>query len=400
MKKKHKLLIRYGEISLKGKNQDKFIDSLVFNIKEKLKDFSEIEIKKIHGRIFIDFLPEDKTEVYNSLTKTFGIVSFSEVYETELNIDYISKSVIKEMINAVSEGCKTFKIESRRSNKGFHMKSPEISAYVGAQVLKNIDGLKVDVHNPDIRIDVEIRNKAYIFSKVIKSQGGMPYGSSGKGLVLLSGGIDSPVAAYMMAKRGLFLEAVHYHSYPFTGEKAREKVISLAEKLCEYIPGIKLHLVNISNIQQEIKNNCPSEEMTVHSRRFMMRIASKISRNRNIQALVTGESLAQVASQTIEGMTVIEDAADLPIFKPLIAFDKVDTIKISKDIDCFKTSILPYEDCCTVFLPPRVVTRPQLDKIKKSEEKLDINKLVDTAIDNMETLDIKKKTLSEISKLL
>ncbi len=402
MDKSTKILVRYGEISLKKKNQSRFVDALHTQIRNALSEFDSINIKKFHGRFFIDCLEKDKKEVFNRLSKVFGLISFSEVLESDLDMQEISKNAIKVMEKIVEDkGALTFKVESRRSNKGFPLKSPEISAKVGGDLLKHFnniksDTLKVDVHNPDLILEVEVRNKAYVFTSHIQALGGMPYGTSGKGLVLLSGGIDSPVALYMMAKRGLYVEAVHFHSHPYTSERAKEKVITLAEKLCEYTGELKIHFINIAKIQEAINENCPSEEMTVLSRRFMMRIASEIAEKNNLSCLVTGESLAQVASQTLEGMVVIENACKLPIFKPLIAFDKRDTVKISEQIDTFKTSILPYEDCCTVFLPDRVVTRPRLDKIKQSEKNLDIYSLLQIALQSQEIMKISRKKISDI----
>ncbi len=401
-----KILIRYGEISLKKKNQSRFVDALHTQIAKALDEFDNIKIQKFHGRFFVDCKKEDKEQVFNRLSKVFGLISFSEVKESENDMTEIAQSAIKVMQEIVNKkGCLTFKVESRRSNKGFPLKSPQISAQIGGDLLKYFNNIKADtltvnVHNPDIILEVEVRNKTYVFSSHIQALGGMPYGTSGKGLVLLSGGIDSPVSLYMMAKRGLYVEALHFHSHPYTSQRAKDKVIMLAEKLCEYTGEIKMHFINIAKVQEAINQHCPSEEMTVLSRRFMMRIASKIANMNGLSCLVTGESLAQVASQTMEGMTVIEDAASLPIFKPLIAFDKRDTVKISEEIDTFETSILPFEDCCTVFLPDRVVTRPRLDKIKDSESKIDVDKLVNIALDSHEILVVKRKKLQDIEDLI
>ncbi len=401
-----KILIRYGEISLKKKNQSRFVDALHTQIAKALDEFDNIKIQKFHGRFFVDCKKEDKAKVFNRLSKVFGLISFSEVKESENDMAEIAKSAIKVMQEIIDEkGSVTFKVESRRSNKGFPLKSPQISAQIGGDLLKHFnnikpDTLKVDVHKPEITLEVEVRNKSYVFSSHIQALGGMPYGTSGKGLVLLSGGIDSPVSLYMMAKRGLYVEALHFHSHPYTSQRAKDKVIKLAEKLCEYTGEIKMHFINIAKVQEAINQNCPSEEMTVLSRRFMMRIASKIADINGLSCLVTGESLAQVASQTMEGMTVIEDAANLPIFKPLIAFDKRDTVKISEEIDTFETSILPFEDCCTVFLPDRVVTRPRLEKIKESETKIDVEDLVNIAMQSHETLIVKRKNSLELEELI
>lgn len=395
-----KLLIRYGEISLKGRNRERFIDALVFRIKERMEGFHSIAVTKRHGRIFLDYEDEDEARLYDRLAKTFGVVSFSPVDETELDLEAASIRAIKQMREAVLEGKRTFKIESRRSNKGFYLTSPELSREVGARVLKAVEGIQVDVHRPDVIINVEVRHKIYVFSKVFSAEGGMPYGTSGKGLVLLSGGIDSPVAAYMMARRGLYIEALHFHSYPYTSERAFDKVRMLAEKLANYTVSLQLHSINLAKIQEEIRAKCPSEEMTILSRRFMMRLASRVADMRDLGCLVTGESLAQVASQTLESMRVIEEASELLIFKPLVAFDKSDTTKISQEIDCFETSILPFEDCCTVFLPESVVTRPKLDKILKSEKALDIEGLVEAALATLESKEIRVLSAEDLAELI
>lgn len=397
-----KLLVRYGEISLKKKNQARFVDALYTQIAKALSEFQDVKIHKFHGRFFVDCRARDKEEVFKRLSKVFGLISFSEVIESDLDMEQIAKAAITVMDSILEHRESfTFKVESRRSNKGFALNSPQISAKIGGDLLKYFNSqkpgtLKVDVHNPEIILEVEVRNRAYVFSSHIEAQGGMPYGTSGRGLVLLSGGIDSPVALYMMAKRGLYVEALHFHSHPYTGQRAREKVITLAEKLCDYTGELKMHFINIAKIQEAINKHCPSEEMTVLSRRFMMRIASIIAERNRLSCLVTGESLAQVASQTLEGMIVIEDAAKLPIFKPLIAFDKRDTVKLSQQIDCFNTSILPFEDCCTVFLPDRVVTRPRLDKIKESEGLLDVEALLTLALDSYETMTVQRKSMPDI----
>lgn len=395
-----KLLIRYGEISLKGKNKERFIDVLVFRIKERMEGFKSVSVSKKHGRIFLDYEDENEERLFGRLAKTFGVVSFSPVDEVELDLEAAALKAIEQMEAALREGKRTFKIESRRSNKGFYLTSPELSREVGARVLEGIKDIRVDVHQPDIIINIEVRHRIYVFSKVYQAEAGMPYGSSGRGLVLLSGGIDSPVAAYMMARRGLYIEALHFHSYPYTSERALDKVSQLAEKLANYTVHLRLHSVNLAKIQEEIRAKCPSDEMTILSRRFMMRIASRLAKMRELGCLVTGESLAQVASQTLESMGVIEEASGLIIFKPLIAFDKSETTKISKSIDCYATSILPFEDCCTVFLPDSVVTRPKLDKILRSESALDVEALVEGALSTLESSDIRVLSAEDLAELI
>ncbi|PID82781.1 MAG: tRNA 4-thiouridine(8) synthase ThiI [Clostridiales bacterium] len=385
-----KILIRYGEISLKGKNREKFINKLISNITKKLSSIDNTFVKFVHGRIFVDYMEKDEEPVYNIIKSVFGIVSFSEVIETELDLEKIQFEACNLMKKLTADSKDvTFKVESRRSNKGFKYKSPEISKIVGGYVLKNVENLKVDVKTPDIVLEVEVRNRAYVFAGANKCLGGMPYGTCGNGLLLLSGGIDSPVSAYMMAKRGMKLEAVHFYSYPYTSDRAKEKVLDLAKILCNYIDDIDINLVNLAKIQEEIHEKCPDRFMTILSRRFMVKIANKIAKENGLNALVTGESLGQVASQTIEGISVTTDASNIPILRPLIAFDKIDIIKISKEIGCFETSILPFEDCCTVFLPEKVATRPKINDVIDAESLLDVDILVESAYKNREIIKIK-----------
>ncbi len=397
-----KILIRYGEISIKGKNRDRFINRLHSRIRLKLEDVKSAEIRKVHGRIFVDYDEVDEELVFERVKTVFGIVSFSEVVETELDIKEICNAAVEKMQKVVKErGHLTFKVESRRSNKSFPLKSPEVSSTVGAAVLKNVEGVKVDVKNPDIILEVEIRNWAYVFVGAHKCLGGIPYGSSGTGLLMLSGGIDSPVSAFMMAKRGMKLEAVHFYSYPYTSERARDKVVKLAEDLCKYIGELKIHMVNIAKVQEEIHEKAPDRFMTILSRRFMVRIANKIAEDNSIQALITGESLGQVASQTIEGIVVTTDTSNIPILRPLIAFDKIDIVNISKQIGTYETSILPFEDCCTVFLPDRVATKPKLWDIADAEASLDIEEMVSQALLTKEEILVKeKKNLKELADML
>lgn len=378
------LIVRYGEIALKGDNRGYFEKKLVTNIKSVLKGI-DCKITKEHGRIFIEFDPEDYDDILDKVIKVFGIVSVSPATKVENDFEIIKEVALSQARELVEKNhFKTFKVESRRANKSFEYKSPEISKIVGGIINQSIDGINVDVHNPDFVVTIEVRNATYIYSKVIKCYGGMPYGTSGKAMLLLSGGIDSPVAGWMMGKRGVEIEAIHYHSFPFTSDRAKEKVMDLAKILTRYFGRIRVHSVNLLEIQKAINENCPSEEMTILSRRFMMEIAEKVARDRKCKALVTGENIAQVASQTIEGLCVTNDAVNMPVFRPLIAFDKVDIIKVAEEIKTFETSILPFEDCCTVFLPDKVVTKPRVAKIVESQSKLDIEGLIDRAIEAME----------------
>jgi thiamine biosynthesis protein ThiI len=381
------LIIRCGEISLKGLNRPYFENTLLRNIKTVIKSIGKMNVYKAHGRIYIDLEAYDEEEVIETVTKVFGIVSVSVAYIFEAEMDRICEMALEQAKECIEEDdIKTFKVESKRGNKRFPIKSPEISRTVGGYILENTDELKVDVHNPDVIINVEVRDKAYVYSRKIPGFGGMPYKTGGKAMLLLSGGIDSPVAGWLVAKRGVEIEAVHYHSYPFTSDRAKEKVIDLAKILSKYCGRVRLHSINLLNIQKAINENCRAEEMTILSRRFMMAIAERVALDRKCKALVTGESIGQVASQTMESINVTNATVNMPVFRPLIAMDKMDIVKISKIIDTYETSILPFEDCCTVFLPDRPVTKPRLDKILESEKLLDVEGLINDAISHMEVI--------------
>ncbi|MBN2795239.1 MAG: tRNA 4-thiouridine(8) synthase ThiI [Clostridia bacterium] len=382
------IVLRYGEIGLKGKNRDVFENALVRDIREKTKHMDEVTIKRYHGRMYVDYESYDYDEIVDILTHTFGIVSISPVKKCDVTLEDMmaeAKSQVEELIQSM--GSFTFKVEARRSNKGFYLTSPEIMKHVGGYINQTfLDQLRVDVHHPEIVVNIEVREHVYIYTKSIPGQGGMPYKTAGKGMLLLSGGIDSPVAGYLMAKRGVQLEAVHFHSYPFTSDRSKEKVLDLARKLTKYVGQIRVHSVNILEIQRAIGEHCPSEEMTILSRRFMMAIAERIANRRKYKSLITGENIAQVASQTMEGLTVTNSRVKLPVFRPLIAYDKVDIIKVAKKIDTYETSILPFEDCCTVFLPEKVVIKPVLEDIEASEAKLDVEDLINRAVKESESI--------------
>ncbi|SHK14113.1 tRNA uracil 4-sulfurtransferase ThiI [Paramaledivibacter caminithermalis] len=386
------LIIRYGEISLKGLNRPYFENTLLKNIKTAVKHIGDMNIYKAHGRIYIELGDHDDEEIIEVVINVFGIVSVSVAYIFEADMDKICEIALEHAKECLEkDDIKTFKVEAKRANKKFPVKSPEISRMVGGYILKNTDDLVVDVHNPDVTINIEVRDKAYVYSRKIPGFGGMPYKTSGKAMLLLSGGIDSPVAGWLVAKRGVEIEAIHYHSYPFTSDRAKEKVLELARILSRYCGRIRVHSVNLLNIQKAINENCRLEEMTILSRRFMMKIAERVAMDRKCKALITGESIGQVASQTIESLNVTNASVNIPVFRPLIAMDKMDIIKISKTIDTYETSILPFEDCCTVFLPDRPVTKPRLDKILKSEELLDVEGLINDAINEMEAIIIKSE---------
>ena len=379
-----------GELILKGRNRAHFEEQLLNQVRKSIK---EIGFKKVHsnqGKIYIEAEEEDFPEIMAKLKKVFGIVYISPCIKVERDMDKIKEAVLLAMKEKMArEDIKTFKVDTNRVDKRFEIKSPDMSRMMGGVILKNIDGLKVDVHKPDTYVFLDIKEDVYVYTDKYDGAKGMPAGSNGKGMLLLSGGIDSPVAGYMMARRGLAISAVHYHSYPFTNERAEQKVKDLAEILSRYLGPIRIYSVNILEIQKEINKNCPAGEMTILSRRFMMKIAEKLARRNNIGCLITGENLGQVASQTLEGLTVTNSSVDLPVFRPLIGFDKLDIIEKAEYIETYETSILPFEDCCTVFLPKKPIIKPRLRDIEKSEENLNVEELIDRAINNMEVIDIK-----------
>jgi thiamine biosynthesis protein ThiI len=381
------ILVRYGEIALKGKNIRVFQKKFYKNIKKAVVQFNDVKVIDQFGRVYVECDSEDLELVIQAVTNVFGVVSVSPAIRVENDIEIMEERARQEVERLrLEEGAKTFKIETKRSNKGFPMTSPEINKRVGGYINQSIPEMAVDVHNPDILLTLEIRNWTYMFSKRYAGLGGMPYGSAGKGILLLSGGIDSPVAGYLMARRGMELEAVHFHSYPFTSERALEKVIDLGRRLTHYTRTLKIHSINILEIQKSIDENCPSEEMTILSRVFMMQLAQRVAEEVGGKCLITGENLGQVASQTMEGLTVTNTNVDIPVLRPLIAYDKVEIIDIAKKIDTFETSILPYEDCCTVFLPDRVVTKPRVDKISASLELVDREGLIEEALARKEMI--------------
>jgi len=378
------LIIRYGEIALKGLNKPFFENKLLKHINSNLKEIGKPKVWKSNGLLYASMDGFDEAEIIKRVIKVFGIVSVSSAYEFDSGMDNIYEAALKLTLDKMGEKkFKTFKVESKRGNKNFPLNSPQISSMVGGYVLAHTEGLTVDVHKPEFLIYVEVRDKSYVYSEKIPGYGGLPLGTNGKAMLLLSGGIDSPVAGWMIAKRGVEIEAVHYHSYPFTSERAKEKVVDLSRILAGYCGKIRLHSVNLLPIQKEINDKCPEEEMTILSRRFMMKIAERIAVDRGCHALITGESIGQVASQTIQGLTVTNDAVEMPVFRPLIAVDKVDIINLAKSIDTFDTSILPFEDCCTVFLPKRPITKPRIERIRISEQKLEVEKLIQEALDDM-----------------
>lgn len=377
--------VSVGEVALKKLNRNYFENKLVKNIKNVLKDLGKANTYKDQGKIFIEVDEESIEIAMNRIKKVFGVVYVSPCFRIEKDMETIKKMALESLKDALeNEDIKTFKVRTKRADKKFELQSPEISRIVGEYLIENIEGATVDVHNPDTYVDIDIRKECYVYTRKIKGYGGLPIGTNGAGLLLLSGGIDSPVAGFMMAKRGLQIKGIHFHSYPFTSERAEQKVKDLAHILSRYCGNITLYSINLLDIQKAINENCPADEMTLISRRFMMRIAERIAKENGIESLVTGESLGQVASQTIGGLNVTNSAVTLPVFRPVIGMDKVDIVDIAKDIETYETSIEPFEDCCTVFLPKHPVTKPKLEDIEKSEEALDIEALIDDAVSKVE----------------
>ncbi|MCL2013735.1 MAG: tRNA 4-thiouridine(8) synthase ThiI [Oscillospiraceae bacterium] len=378
------LLAKYGEMALKGLNKSTFEDILIKNIKSVIKDCGEFEIKKAQSTIYI--LPADQfdtadefssfsyEDILEKVSKVFGIAALCIAWETEKEMGAVRNAAIKvvsDRLNTDKDKPKTFKAEAKRSDKLFPLKSPQICAEIGNCILDELPNMKVDVHDPDITVTIEIRDfGAYIHSGQIPGAGGLPLGSSGKALVLLSGGIDSPVAAYMMAKRGIALEALHFSSPPYTSGRALEKVVMLCRELSEYTGSINLHVAEFTGIQQAIQKNCAEEYATILTRRMMMRTANNVAKRQNLKAIITGESVAQVASQTLDALICVDVLARFPVLRPVAGMDKNQIIEIARKIGTYETSILPYEDCCTVFTPKHPKTRPSLEAVMVEEQKL------------------------------
>ena len=381
------LLCKYGEIVLKGANRRYFEDSLCKTLRFRAKHYGNFKIDRSQSTLVIEPLDEfaDIDGMFETASKVFGIVGISRCAVCEKDMTSIEKT-IKEYIPAFLEGKKTFKVEAKRSDKRFPLDSMQICAQVGGYVLETVKGIRVDVHNPEVVVHVEIREfAAYIHAGQFKGAGGMPVGTNGKALLLLSGGIDSPVAGYMIAKRGVMLEAVHFESFPYTSEMAREKVFQLAREVAQYAGSFNVHVVSLTHIQEELVKACEEDYFTLLLRRYMMAIADRLAHKLGCGGLITGESLGQVASQTIQAIGVTDPLATLPVFRPCIGMDKEEIVHVARKIGTFETSIQPYEDCCTVFTPKHPRTRPELAKVLEQEQKLDFEALVQEALDGAYT---------------
>ena len=388
---KEVLLCKYGELILKGANRSYFENLLLKELKTRIRRAGSFDIYKAQSTIYIEPLDDscDLDLALEYAKKVFGIVTIDRACVAEKNMDAIFRAA-KEYLPQFLTGARTFRADARRADKTFPLKSPELAGEIGAAVLEAMPRLKVDLDHPDVTVRVEIRERgAYIHAGQIKGAGGMPLGSSGKGLLLLSGGIDSPVAGFMMAKRGVTLEALHFESFPYTSERAREKVLELARLLCEYTTHIKVHVISLTHIQEELVKSCDEDYFTLLLRRFMMTLADRVARRNKCGALITGESLAQVASQTMRAIAVTDSCADMPVFRPCIGLDKEEIITIARRIGTFETSILPYEDCCTVFTPRHPKTRPEPEKVLAEQNKVDFKALCDEAFETLNTYDIR-----------
>ncbi len=392
----HAFLLKYAEIGLKGKNRHVFEDALVKEVAHKLEKVDgEFEVSRINGRIFVQTKSEyDYDEAIKAMQKVFGVVGICPVTQIE---DQEPEAVIKAAVQFIADNYKdknfSFKVNTRRANKGYPVPSMEMDARVGEAILDAFPETHVDVHNPEVVLSIELRAEIFMYSKLIKGAGGLPLGTNGRAMLLLSGGFDSPVAGYMVARRGVYLDAVYFNAPPYTSDRAKQKVIDLAEVLSEYCGKIRLHIINFTDIQMAIYQKCPHDELTIIMRRYMMKIAKHLAENtKDCLGLVTGESIGQVASQTMKSLYCTDDAAEFPVYRPLIGFDKQDIIDKAEEIGTADISILPYEDCCTIFVAKHPVTKPNLNVIKCSEQRLNevIDDLMQKAIETDEVIVVGK----------
>ena len=386
----HTFLLKYGEIGIKGKNRYLFEDALVRQVRRALEPVDgEFQVYKSQARIYVDCEGDyDYEDAVEHLKRVFGLVGICPVVRLEdQGFDQLKKDVVAYMDEMYPDKKFTFKVESRRAKKSYPMNSMEISRDLGEAILEAFPEIRVDVHHPDVQVNIEVRNQIYVYSQIIPGAGGMPVGTNGKAMLLLSGGIDSPVAGYMISKRGVGLEATYFHAPPYTSERAKQKVVDLAKIVSRYAGPIRLHVVNFTDIQLYIYDQCPHDELTIIMRRYMMRIAEHFARKDGCLGLITGESIGQVASQTMQSLAATNDVCTLPVYRPVIGYDKQEIVNISEKIGTFETSIQPFEDCCTIFVAKHPVTKPNLDVIRRSEEKL---ALVKEAIDSAEIIEVEE----------
>lgn len=374
------ILIRYGEIALKGKNKRSFEEQLIRNIRPLLSEFPNAKLRRSYNQMYVELNGEPYEPIIEKLKKVFGIQSLSVALKSENDVEQMQKTALAAL-ELTGKKVKTFKVSARRKFKQFPIDSLQLNHLIGSSILKNVKDISVDVHNPDVDLRVEVKSDGtYISSEQIPGAGGLPVGSSGKVLLMLSGGIDSPVAGYLALKRGVTLEAIHFHSPPYTSDRAKQKVEDLVSVLATYGLKINLHIVPFTLIQQEIKRHVPDDYSMTIMRRMMLRISEQIARKQGALAIVTGESIGQVASQTIESMHAINAVTTMPVLRPLVAMDKLEIMEIAKQINTYDISIRPYEDCCTIFLPTNPVTRPKLEKAVQYEQALNIEELVNDAV--------------------
>ncbi|MCB7520846.1 tRNA 4-thiouridine(8) synthase ThiI [[Clostridium] hylemonae] len=390
----HTFLLKYGEIGIKGKNRYLFEDALVRQVRFALRDVDgEFQVYKSQARIYVDCEGDyDFEETVEHLKRVFGIVGICPVVRMEdKGFDELKKDVVAYMDELYPDKKMTFKVEARRARKTYPRTSMEINCDIGEVILEAFPDIRVDVHQPDVMLHIEVRDCIYVYSKIIPGPGGMPVGTNGKAMLLLSGGIDSPVAGYMIAKRGVGIEATYFHAPPYTSERAKQKVVDLARLVSRYSGPVKLHVVNFTDIQLYIYDQCPHDELTIIMRRYMMRIAEHFAKKDGCLGLITGESIGQVASQTMQSLAATNDVCTLPVYRPVIGFDKQEIVDIAEKIGTFETSIQPFEDCCTIFVAKHPVTKPNVEVIRRSEEKLSekIDELVDKALETVEIIEIK-----------
>ncbi len=391
------ILIKYGELTTKKGNRNFFINTLYNNIKDKLDGFN-VKIVKDRSRMYIEFLDSELDKIKKVIDNIFGIHMYHIAYIVDTNIEEIKNKLLDIM---KSKSFKTFKIETKRSDKTFAYNSMEVNPILGGHLLKNIDNISVDVHNPDILVKVEIRNKhSYIYTNSYKGSGGYPIGTQAKGMLMLSGGIDSPVAGYLAMKRGIKLDAVYFEAIPHTSLDARNKVIELTKKLVKYTNEINLHIVNFTKIQEEIYKTADDTYCITIMRRMMYKIMEKLAKKNKALVIINGESIGQVASQTLTSMSVINSVTNMPVIRPVACLDKLEIIDIAKKIDTYETSILPYEDCCTIFVPKHPVINPKLSECLKMEEKVDYDKMIDKAVEDIYTIKIKDEKDIKFKNLL
>jgi len=384
-------LIKYAEIGVKGKNRYLFEEALVKQIKGALKKAEgEFAVRRADGRIYVDALSEfDYEEAVESLKKVFGISGICPmVYVEDEGFEKLAEDVVRYIGDVYSDRHKSFKVAARRARKNYPLNSMELNVELGGAILDAYPEMRVDVHTPDILLYVEVRDRIYLYSEIIPGPGGMPVGTGGKAMLLLSGGIDSPVAGWMIAKRGVKIDAVYFHAPPYTSERAKQKVVDLAKKVAAYAGPVWLHVINFTDIQLFIYDKCPHDELTIIMRRYMMRIAEHIARKTECLGLITGESIGQVASQTMASLAATNEVCTMPVYRPLIGFDKMEIVELAERIDSYETSILPYEDCCTIFVAKHPVTKPNLNVIKRHEQNLaeGIEELVKTALETDEVI--------------